>query len=183
MKKKRARGDLSGNDVPAGADHSAPAAVMDFADVKRTPGYLMRRAHQLANAAYAVELGTEQITGVQFVALVAIKEEPDLSGVGVADRIGYDKMTTSRILRGLEKKGFIERRLSESDRRETLIRCTEAGERIIPIVARQLPIVEARVMQPLTKAESTQLLALLEKLELASRNAGRLEGGIATVSD
>lgn len=178
VKKKSARADVFAEGLPKGA----PEPVMGLAEVRRTPGYLMRRAHQLANAAYAVELGSEQITGVQFVALVAIKDEPDLSGVGIADRIGYDKMTTSRILRGLEKKGFIKRRPSETDRRETLIRCTQAGERIVPIVAAQLPVVEARVMEPLSRAESEQLLALLEKLEVASRKGAQVQGGIATES-
>lgn len=152
--------------VPAGPD-----GVMSVAEVRKTPGYLMRRAHQFANAAYAAEIGTSELTGVQFVALLVVREEPGLTSVRIAERLGYDKMTTSRVLRGLERKGYIGRNASLGDRREILIDCTPAGERIAAQVSVLLPIVRERVLQPLTTDESTILMALLEKLEQASRGA------------
>lgn len=132
----------------------------------------MRRAHQFANAGYAAELGNNEITGVQFIALIAIREEPGLSGVGVADHIGYDKMTTSRVLRVLEKKGFIRRKASKTDGRETSIFCTPAGERVAAFVSGRLPAIAEHVLKPLTKEESQQLLALLDKLEISARRKG-----------
>lgn len=138
--------------------------------VCRAPGYLIRRAHQFATAAYTAEFDSDVVTGVQFVALTAISEQPGLTGVNVAERIGYDKMTTSHVIRRLERKGFIERRQSEQDGREIRIWLTPAGRKAMEVVEARLWRVSDRLFAPLTMAERETLLAILEKLEAAARN-------------
>ena len=139
-------------------------------NVRRTPGYLIRRAHQFATAAYSAEFDSEHITGVQFAALTAISDHPGLTGVNVAELIGYDKMTTSHVIRRLERKGFIERRQSEDDGREIRIWLTPAGRQAMTDVETRLSRVTDRVFAPLTMPERQALLTLLEKLEAAARN-------------
>lgn len=139
--------------------------------VRRTPGYLIRRAHQFATAAYAAEFGPDVVTGVQFVALTAIAEQPGLTGVTVAERIGYDKMTTSHVIRRLERKGLIERRPSPSDGREIQMWLTEAGTQAVEAVGVRLGRVTDSLLSPLEPAERDLLLGLLQKLETAARSA------------
>ncbi|WP_157733667.1 MarR family winged helix-turn-helix transcriptional regulator [Antarctobacter heliothermus] len=138
-------------------------------EVRQSPGYLIRRAHQQATAAYVAELGSGQITGVQFVALVAVAEEGGLSGTVVADRIGYDKMTTSHVLRRLERKALIERRTSLTDRRETLIFATPAGREIVAEVNERLGAVSEKLFRGLDPVEATTLLTILSKMETLAR--------------
>lgn len=150
----------------------APARIMSIAEVLQTPGYLMRRAHQFANAAYASVVGMSELTGVQFITLLIVREEADLSVVRIAERIGYDKMTTSRILRGLEKKGYLTRKASQGDRRELLVACTPEGEQVAAKVSALLPVVRETVLQPLSADEAETLMALLAKLEHARQDGG-----------
>lgn len=156
--------DRKGANVTRKTD-DAPAGIMSIAEVLQTPGYLMRRAHQYANAAYAAVVGTNELTGVQLVTLLIVRETADLSVVRIAERIGYDKMTTSRILRGLEKKGYLTRTPSPGDRRELLVACTPEGEAVAARVSALLPLVRERVLQPLSPDEAETLMALLTKLE------------------
>ena len=155
----------------AAADKSGEGSTWTLASVRRTPGYLIRRAHQFATAAYSEEFGTDVVTGVQFVALTAISEQPGLTGVIVAERIGYDKMTTSHVIRRLERKGLIERRPSPSDGREIQMRLTDAGRETLEEIGARLSRVTDRVFAPLELKERTLLLELLDKLETAARSS------------
>lgn len=149
---------------------SEESCALSLAEVRQAPGYLVRRAHQFANAAYAAEFGPDVVTGVQFVALTAISEEPGLTGMMVAERIGYDKMTTSHVIRRLERKELITRHRSPSDGREIQISLTDAGRAAMGEISSRLSKVSEKVLAPLDPEERTLLLGLLQKLETASRD-------------
>ena len=150
-------------------DESGKSIGLSLAEVRQAPGYLIRRAHQYANAAYAAEYRPDVVTGVQFVALTAIAEEPGLTGMMVAERIGYDKMTTSHVIRRLERKELIARHRSRLDGREIQISLTDAGRTAIDEISARLGMVSDTVLAPLDLEERKLLLRLLEKLEKASR--------------
>lgn len=166
----RKSGNKRGFDHRNDDAESPDKLIAGLEKVCRAPGYLIRRAHQFATAAYTAEFDSDVVTGVQFVALTAISEQPGLTGVSVAERIGYDKMTTSHVIRRLERKGYIERRQSEQDGREIRIWLTEAGRKAMDVVEARLWRVSERLFVPLTTTERETLLALLGKLEAAARN-------------
>ena len=145
--------------------------VVGLDRVCATPGYLIRRAHQLATAAYVAEFGAEAVTGVQFIALNAIIEEPGLTGVTVAERIGYDKMTTSQLIRRLEKKGLVTRSPSKTDGREIQLWPTDEARRVVGAIGAGMNRVADSLLAPLAPAERREFLALLKKLEDHARKA------------
>ena len=63
----------------------------------------------------------------RFYAMVHINEEPGISSSGLSERLLCDKSNVTRIVRGLEKQGFIERRRHETDGRTLRLYLTNLG--------------------------------------------------------
>ena len=64
----------------------------------------------------------------RFYAMVHINDEPGISSSGLSDRLLCDKSNVTRIVRGLEKQGFIERRRHETDGRTLRLYLTDQGQ-------------------------------------------------------
>ena len=65
-------------------------------------------------------------------AIVALKcEDKEVTQIALSHETNIDPMTTSTILRNLQKKGLITRKESETDTRARAVELTEAGEKIL----------------------------------------------------
>jgi DNA-binding MarR family transcriptional regulator len=63
----------------------------------------------------------------RFFAMVHISEKPGLSSSELSDRLLCDKSNVTRIVRGLEQQGFIERQAHETDGRTLRLYLTTKG--------------------------------------------------------
>jgi DNA-binding MarR family transcriptional regulator len=93
-------------------------------------GHLLRRAQQIAVAAYAQEVGRE-LRPRQFSLLLAIYQKPGLHQVEFTELIGMDRSTISEISERLEKRGLLERRTDEKDERATKLHLTDQGTKAV----------------------------------------------------
>lgn len=122
-------------------------------------GYLLRQAHQAMRTAIEQEMREIGITAPQFSLLSVVRHEPGLTGTELAEDSMLTQQTTSEIVRGLERSGFIERRPDPSDRRARRIHLTPAGRAV-------LNEADARVAR--LEAESVAHLGETERREVAS---------------
>lgn len=97
--------------------------------------------------------------------MAVLGQEPDLSADRVCRRTEMDKVTVSRAVAYLVKKGYLLRKRDKTDRRRSILRLSKEGrrayERIIPI-GRDF---EARLLEVLTREEKRQLDGLLRRLD------------------
>jgi len=78
----------------------------------------------------------------------------------------FDKMSnTSRLVAKLEKKGFVERKISVSDRRQVEIKISEDGEKVFTEAATELNQSILDIYQPINQAELAKFLKTLLKLK------------------
>ncbi len=70
------------------------------------------------------------LSAPRYYALVHILEEPGISSSGLSERLICDKSNVTRIVRGLEKQGYIYRRPHETDGRTKRLYLTEKGQTI-----------------------------------------------------
>ena len=89
-------------------------------------GHLLRRAQQIAVAAYSQEVGRD-LRPRQFSLLLAIYQQPGLHQVELTELIGMDRSTISEISDRLEKRGLLERRPDEADERASKLYITSQG--------------------------------------------------------
>lgn len=127
------------------------------------PGHLIRRAHQISGAVFAVHLAGFDLTSVQYAAMDAIASQPGIDATRLSELIAFDKATLGGVLDRLEAKGLIARQASLHDRRVKSVTLTKTGESLLESVSPRVLAAQAEMMQPLTEAEQMQFIALLKK--------------------
>jgi DNA-binding MarR family transcriptional regulator len=136
------------------------------------PGHLIRRAHQTAWAAFMEETKGQDITPVQYAALIAIADNPGIDATRLSQLIAFDRATIGNVLDRLEKKRLLTRVKSPSDKRAKLTFLTAGGKRTIKIISESVPTIAERIFGRLSTRDRRTLMALLSKL-VDIEHAGR----------
>jgi DNA-binding MarR family transcriptional regulator len=147
--------------------------ITDLQDLYRRPGFLMRRAHQIAVSLFMDETAATGVTPTQYGLLYILRIRPGLDQIGLAKLIGLDRSTTGLVLGKLERAGLVVRRPSQNDRRRKELALTSAGEALLATLAEPVRRVQTKAMTPLTEDERTQLLFLLDKFVSAYNSVVR----------
>jgi DNA-binding MarR family transcriptional regulator len=132
-------------------------------DLYRRPGFLIRRAHQIAVSLFLEETGELGITNRQYGILFALKHRPGIDQISVARLLGLDRSTTGMVIKTLEQAGLVGRGVGVRDRRRSSLALTRAGERMLERLAEPAQRAQARALSAFTPAERAQFLALLDK--------------------
>lgn len=129
-------------------------------------GHLIRRLHQISGQIFQqhMEQAGYDLTPVQFAAMQTLEAYPGIDQAQLAAAIAYDRATIGGVIQRLEKRGYVQRVVSDTDRRARHVSLTDDGLRLI----RELtPIVEAlqvEILQGLTEEERGQFMTLAHKL-------------------
>ncbi|MGE6782086.1 MarR family winged helix-turn-helix transcriptional regulator [Ensifer adhaerens] len=86
-------------------------------------------------------------------ALFALTKKDGLNQRELADELDIETPTLVRLLDGMEKQGFIERRVEVSDRRAKQIHMTELGRTVADEILRLADDIRAEVLQGIDAAE------------------------------
>lgn len=127
-----------------------------------------RRLH----ASLHPELGTK-LTPSKLRALELLAQHDGLRVGELADRVGVDDTTATRLVDRLEDLGLAERSSEEGDRRAILVGLTGEGRELVAGVSAQRQQFFADVLASLDPDERVQLVRLTEKAALALRARSR----------
>lgn len=138
-------------------------------------GHLIRRLHQISVSVFAERMKAAglDLTPVQFAALEALRQHPDVDQATLAGLIAYDRVTLGGVIDRLEAKGLISRIVSPQDRRARLVRLTSAG---LDLLSQAGPIVRGfqdSILQGLDATERQQLVTLMRKTTEAGNDQSR----------
>jgi DNA-binding MarR family transcriptional regulator len=158
---------------------AAASANVPLEELYRRPGFLIRRAQQIAVSLFLEETGALGITNTQYGILLVLKHRPGIDQISVAKLLGLDRSTTGMVLGKLEESGLIGRAIGKSDRRKRNLALTEAGERMLEKLAEPARKAQAHVLSAFSPQERAAFLALLEKFVLKFNDSTRvpLENG------
>ena len=123
-----------------------------------------RRLH----ASLHPELGSK-LTPSKLRALELLAQHDGLRVGELADRVGVDDTTATRLVDRLEDQGLAQRHSEEADRRATLVELTDEGSELVSGVVAQRQEFFAEVLATLDPEERIQLVRLTEKAALALR--------------
>ena len=92
-------------------------------------GHLIRRLHQQSTQIFQAQTQAAgfDLTSVQFAALDAIAQQPGIDQASLAATIGFDRATIGGVIDRLERKGLVQRVVSEQDRRARQLHLTRRG--------------------------------------------------------
>lgn len=136
-----------------------------MSDVNDMPGHLIRRYHQAAVAIFHREVGKlgVDLTPVQFAALAKVGDQPGVDQVTLAGLIAYDRTTIGGVVDRLVQKGWLERAVSEADRRARVLRLTDEGGRTLETVAPAVAAAQTAMLDGLDDVEREAFVHLLRK--------------------
>lgn len=129
------------------------------------PGHLIRRINQ--HSAHVFQLKVKEagfdLTPVQFSAMCAIRDTPGIDQASVSAQIAYDRATIGGVIDRLEKKGWISRKVSATDKRAREVSLTPLGEKVLTTVLPVVRALQSEILTGLTPEESATVVALLKK--------------------
>ena len=132
-------------------------------ELYRRPGFLIRRAQQIAVSLFLEESGTLGITNTQYGILMVLRRRPGTDQISLAKLLGLDRSTTGMVVDKLESTGLVKRRVASSDRRKRELVLTRGGERMLEALAEPARRAQVRVLSPFSPEERIAFLDLLEK--------------------
>jgi DNA-binding MarR family transcriptional regulator len=156
----------------------------DLHDLTHRPGFLLRKAHQVAVAIFSEEIGKLNLTPPQHNVLSALMANPGCHQTEIGRIVGYDRATVGAVLAGLESRGLVERQGSELDRRLKVLNLTRKGQSLLNTSNAAMDRINQRILEPLAVHERPMFVALLARLAFPAPAPARPEadGGPASSS-
>lgn len=128
------------------------------------PGFLLRRAHQLSVGLFEDGCRELSLTPPQYGVLIIVAHAGGCDQATVARALGFDRVTTLRIVHGLLERGLMARQPSAVDGRRWQLMLTAKGNTTLDHARNLAAEVSERLMAPLSPTECDQLQGLLRKL-------------------
>jgi DNA-binding MarR family transcriptional regulator len=91
------------------------------------------------------------LTATEGMVMRYIQDHPITAPKQIAAAVGLQRSNLSTLMRDLERKGLIERTMSEGDRRGVTVRLTEAGRRNYLVVRREWAAAVAKAVESDTR--------------------------------
>jgi len=140
------------------------ARMESLEDLYSRPGFMIRRAHQIAVAIFLEEARESRITPTQYGVLVILARRPGIDQNTLARLLGLDRSTTGLVVRKLAERGLIARAMGAGDLRRRELRLTQAGVALAGRVSKDARRAQRRLLSPLPAREGARFLRLLTRL-------------------
>ena len=125
-------------------------------------GFLLRRVTQRHLAIFSEAI--PQVTTTQFAVLGRLAERGPQSQNQLGRATAMDAATIKGVVDRLEREGLLSTSADLEDRRRLTISLTEAGIALFETHLADALAISRKTLEPLTKAEQAQLMALLLRL-------------------
>jgi len=133
-------------------------------DPERSVGYLTKRVFQLARIGMEPIFQDEEVTHVQWSALMTLLCGFGETAAEMSRHLCHDTGATTRIIDTLEERGLIARRRCTSDRRVVRLALTEAGRIVAERCKGKVVTLWNEWMADWSQEDADQLVALLLRL-------------------
>ena len=128
------------------------------------PGHLLRRAHQRHAAIFQSLIGDDQLTPLQFAALVKLADLGEVSQNELGRQTAMDAATMQGVIKRLLARRLIDRRPDPSDRRRLVLSLTKDALALVGALTQDGHAITDATLAPLSVAERRTFLALLRRL-------------------
>lgn len=161
----------------AQASRRTPNAETPFDPAKQVlwsrPGFLVRRLNQIHYALFFEECKTQNVTPVQYGILTALSLNPWLDQTAIGLELGLDRTTTADVIKRLQEKGLVDRRVNPMDRRSRQAVITPEGLRVMGLLQNGMLRAQQRLLEPLSPRNQEVFMKLLSTLVDANNNYSR----------
>ena len=129
--------------------------------------------HQIHVGLFLEECRDYEITPIQFAILTVLYSGNGLDQITLSNSVGIDRTSGADVIRRLYRRGLVERVPSREDRRAKLVHITDEGKALVRRMQPHMERAQERFINPLTAAEQTLFIDLVEKVVRANNEASR----------
>ncbi len=147
------------SDVPP-----AGKATVSLGDLEAQAGFVLRIAQLTAFERFFALLGPTAVTISEMTVLIAIQRNPGIRQGEIADVLKIKWPNMTKLVRALEERGLVERRIPRSDRRSVFLHLTGAGHTAIGRSSALMSRADREALSMLDDDEHAQLIALSRKI-------------------
>lgn len=127
-------------------------------------GYQLRLAQIAIFRDFSESLGEFDVTPGLFGVLVVIEANPGLKQTELARASHLDRSTVVSVIDNLERRGLVERRQAENDRRSNALMITSEGAALLKKLKRRVAEHEKRLVEHLSEDEQATLVSLMKRI-------------------
>jgi len=113
------------------------------------------------------------VTPVQYGVLTALSLSPWLDQTAIGMELGLDRTTTADVVKRLQERGLVERRVNPTDKRSRQAVITQEGLRIMGLLQQGMARAQQRLLEPLSARNQEIFMKLLSTLVEASNQYSR----------
>jgi DNA-binding MarR family transcriptional regulator len=139
--------------------------IINYSVLSEAIGYRLRRAQLLVFQDFGEAFAAQGLRPADFSVVLIIKHNPGLKQSEVAEALGIQRANFVAIVDGLEDRGIVERRKSETDRRVQALHLTALGEQFAESMMATWEVHESRMIEklggPQARDELIRLLNLI----------------------
>lgn len=128
-------------------------------------GYRVKRLHKAAHALIEERFRDLDLSFSQWVSLAVIRSGSVDTSAGLASHLGHDSGATTRLVDGLEARGFIQRDRDTNDRRVVRLSLTPEGRAACDALTPRVMDFWNEVLEEFPAAEIDRFLATLRRLD------------------
>ena len=139
-------------------------AAVSLGELEHSAGFIMRIAQLTAFERLFAVLGESDIKISEFTVLIAVAENPGIRQGVIADVLKIKWSNMTKLVRGLEDRGLVERHIPPDNRRSVVLRVTEKGRREINRSSEAMYRSDRAALSMLNDEEHAQLIALSRKI-------------------
>lgn len=150
----------------------AASTATDLGGLPALVGYHLRMAQVMVFKDFDRELAELEITPAIFGVLEVLSHNKGLTQTRLATAIGLDRSSLVPLLDKLQKRNLVAREASSADRRTNHLHLTPTGKQLLAKADKRVRQHEERILAPLTKTETQQLIKLLSKIAQPGVDAG-----------
>jgi len=154
----------------ASKESNSTETAVDVGVLKRSLGFSLRRAQLSAYKDYGRFMEALNVRPAQFAVLVLVRENPGLTQTAISLKLGIQRANFVSLLDELEKRGWVERRSSQKDRRSFALHLTKLGDALLKQAIATHSELETDMAQRLGKEDTKLLVRLLNKFADAAQN-------------
>jgi MarR family transcriptional regulator for hemolysin len=139
--------------------------------LEQQPTYWLKQSYQLLRRTVDAELRAYGLTLSQRDVLLALYEEGPMQQSALRDRVGLEQSSVSRLMDGLARRGLVELRPGDSDRRVRLAVLTEQGRDLLLDTPGSSQLGGTVMLQGMSLDERRHLVRLLQRCAHNLRHA------------
>jgi DNA-binding MarR family transcriptional regulator len=154
--------------APAGSPAPAEVDVMFH-----HPGFLIRRAQQIAVSSFFEHYGVHGITPTQSAILKVVQRWPGIDQVSVGRVLGLDRTTAATSVATLAADKLLDRRWDPKDRRRRTLFVTPRGEKLIAKLG-DMQLSAQAMLGVFSGDDARTFMRLLEHFVISSNDSIRI---------